>query len=63
MTRPCVTCDTCKHWLRYKRHPMLGGCLKGEPPGCAGGFWGTDVRWCSQWESIVEQKKHEQLGK
>lgn len=49
MTRRCVTCVTCRHWARNEHHPLLGDCAKGEPSGCAAGFWGTDRRVCEQW--------------
>jgi len=38
------TCITCRHWVRHPHHPLLGDCAKGEPSGCAAGFWGTDRR-------------------
>lgn len=46
-----VTCATCRHFVRYPRHPMLGACRMGEPSGCAAGFWATDTRWCLKWEA------------
>ena len=46
------TCITCRHWVRRPHHPLLGDCAKGEPSGCAAGFWGTDRRVCEQWAAL-----------
>lgn len=47
-----MTCGACKHFLPSPYHPMLGACAKGEPSGCAAGFWKTDRRWCPVFEAL-----------